>query len=270
MSYSMTRRDHNAEATHRDILAAGGELFATHPYSEVSGQSICTQAGVTRGALQHHFGSKLGLFMAIFERLQDSVLERISEAVAGHVDPWEQARAGIAAFLQACTESAYQAIVLKTGPTAIGWQHWRELDGEYFSDVVNALIDTLATVGLADHPPALLAATIRGTLTELSFEIARSDDQDATQREALAVVDRLLLGLRDTAGHSDRPESSPAAMGERRDPLRIGIGQLRSNAGSYLDRVAAGETLEIMRRGQPVAELHPVSAFEPKDRSRFA
>jgi AcrR family transcriptional regulator len=65
----ITRRDRNAEATRRDILAAGREIFSQHPYSEVSGLQICNRAGVTRGALQHHFGSKLGLFMAVLDVL---------------------------------------------------------------------------------------------------------------------------------------------------------------------------------------------------------
>jgi AcrR family transcriptional regulator len=252
----MTRRDRNAEATRRDILTAGRELFAARPYSEVSGLEICARAGVTRGALQHHFGSKLGLFMAVFERLQNGVIESITEAVGAHVDPWAQARAGIAAFLQACTESDYQAVVLKEGPAAIGWQHWRELDGDYFGDIVNALIDTLAAVGLADHPPALLAATIRGTLTELSFEIAQSADQAAAQQQALAVVDRLLSSFNASPPTHFTAPSSGSGVGA--DPTRIGLGQLRASAGAYLDRVEAGETIEVLRRGRRVAQLKPI------------
>jgi hypothetical protein len=56
----MTRRDHHAETTRRDVLAAGREISSQHPYSEVSGLEICNHAGVTRGALRDHFGSKLG------------------------------------------------------------------------------------------------------------------------------------------------------------------------------------------------------------------
>lgn len=38
-------------------------------------------------------------------------------------------------------------------------------------------------------------------------------------------------------------------------PKVIGLGQLRSDACTYLGRVAAGETLEVVRRGKLVARI---------------
>jgi antitoxin (DNA-binding transcriptional repressor) of toxin-antitoxin stability system len=50
--------------------------------------------------------------------------------------------------------------------------------------------------------------------------------------------------------------SSAADAGD--DPFRIGIGLLRASAGAYLDWFAAGETVDVMRRGQMVAQLNPI------------
>ena len=245
----MTGRDSNADATRHDILAAGREIFSQQPYSDVSGLQICNHAGVTRGALQHHFGSKLGLFMAVFEGLQHVVSLRITDAINQQQKPWEQARAGITALLDACTDPAYQTVVLKEGPAAIGWERWRELDADYYAHLVRALIYMLAPTGLGDYASAMLAATMRGTLTELSFAIAQSDNQALARQEALAVVDRLLSSFRAPRANSPIPP----------EPVRIGIGQLRASASTYLDRVAAGETIEVMRRGRVVARLQSTS-----------
>ncbi len=38
---------------------------------------------------------------------------------------------------------------------------------------------------------------------------------------------------------------------------RVGVRELRQNLSVYLDRVKAGETLEVTERGEPVAELRP-------------
>lgn len=38
----------------------------------------------------------------------------------------------------------------------------------------------------------------------------------------------------------------------------IGLGQLRSDACTYLHRVAAGETFDVVRRGKLVAQIMPV------------
>ena len=248
MAEPLTRRERNAGATRRAILAAGCEVFSQYPYSEVSGLQICNHAGVTRGALQHHFGSKLGLFMAVFEGLQHGVSLQITEAITQHQEPWEQARAGIAAFLDACTQPAYQTVVLKEGPAAIGWERWRELDTDYYAHLVRAFIQMLAPTGLGEYASAMLAASMRGTLTELSFEIAQSSDPALARQEALVIVDRLLSSFRATPSNGHTPE-----------PIRIGVGQLRAGASAYLDRVAAGETIDVLRRGRVVARLQSTS-----------
>ncbi|MGE5698306.1 MAG: type II toxin-antitoxin system Phd/YefM family antitoxin [Candidatus Sericytochromatia bacterium] len=44
----------------------------------------------------------------------------------------------------------------------------------------------------------------------------------------------------------------------------IGLGQLRSGPRGYLDRVAAGETLEVVRRRKVVARIVPAFAAVPE------
>jgi len=42
-----------------------------------------------------------------------------------------------------------------------------------------------------------------------------------------------------------------------RRPARVGVRELRQNLSVYLDRVKAGETLEVTEHGQPIAQLGP-------------
>lgn len=46
-------------------------------------------------------------------------------------------------------------------------------------------------------------------------------------------------------------------MSEKAGPARVGVRELRQNLSVYLDRVKAGETLEVTEHGQPVAQLGP-------------
>jgi hypothetical protein len=140
--------------------------------------------------------------MAVFEGLQHAVSTRIADTICQQQTPWERVRAGIAAFLDGCAESAYQTIALKEGPAAIGWERWRELYTDYYAHLVRAFTDMLAPAGLDDDASAMLVATMRGTLTELSFEIAQSGDQALARDEALAVADRLLSSFAVTPGHA--------------------------------------------------------------------
>ena len=46
-------------------------------------------------------------------------------------------------------------------------------------------------------------------------------------------------------------------MSDQDPPARVGVRELRQNLSVYLDRVKAGETLEVTERGEPVALLGP-------------
>ena len=209
MTQGSTRRDRNAEATRQVIMQAGRELFTTQPYPEITGLQICVRAGVTRGALQHHFGSKLGLFVAIFDGLQGDGASRVADALADNDDPWEQARAAIVVLLDVYTDAEYQAVVLKEAPGAIGWQRWRERYRDNFADLVHELIGRFTAAGLIKHSPAMLTATMHAALTELSFEIARSNDPPHTRTAALALLDELMSKFRELVSDPAQQEPGP-------------------------------------------------------------
>jgi len=194
-------------------MQAGRELFATQPYAEITGLQICMRAGVTRGALQHHFGSKLGLFMAIFDGLQGDGASRVADVLGDHDDPWEQARAVIGVLLDVYSDAEFQAVVLKEAPAAIGWQRWRERYRDNFADVVTELIGSFVAAGLVKHSPAMLTATMNGALTELSFEIARSNDPPHTRALALALLDEMMSKFRELV--SDSPRQEPGSNRRR-------------------------------------------------------
>lgn len=47
---------------------------------------------------------------------------------------------------------------------------------------------------------------------------------------------------------------------------RIGVRELRQHASRYLDRVKAGESIEVTERGTPVAVLVPVARDQVRER----
>src|SRR5919201_5216798 len=99
-------RAERAEATRAELLGTARELFADRGYADVGTEEIVRAAGVTRGALYHHFRDKRDLFREVHESLERELTERIGAAMAGVDDPLQLLETGVRAFLDACTEPA--------------------------------------------------------------------------------------------------------------------------------------------------------------------
>src|SRR6266550_3220506 len=111
-----SRKAEQSEGTRKALLKVARDLFARHGFSDVSTEEIVRKAGVTRGALYHHFRDKRDLFAAVVEQVEQEVLERVAEAALAETDAWEQQRAAIGAYLDVCLEPAVQRIVLVDAP----------------------------------------------------------------------------------------------------------------------------------------------------------
>src|SRR3989442_4006830 len=123
-----SRREQQSEATRRTLVRVGRDLFAKRGFSDVSTEEIVRRAGVTRGALYHHFRDKRDLFRAVVELVEQDVLERVASAALGEGDPWEQQTAAVGAFLDVCLEPAVQRIVLTDAPSVLGLAAWRGVE----------------------------------------------------------------------------------------------------------------------------------------------
>ncbi|MDK0524043.1 TetR/AcrR family transcriptional regulator [Streptomyces sp. ML-6] len=191
-----TLREKYAENTRRTLLDTGLSLFTERDYTAVSAEELVRTAGLTRGALYHHFDGKAGLFEAVFEELERQATEDIRAVVMSVPDPRERAYRAADAFLDVCSGQAYRHVVLQQGPIALGWQRWRELDqlhlGGLVLDVVNAALDAGR---LRPHPAALVARAFYGALTELSITITEADEPERTRVQAAELVRDLIGGV---------------------------------------------------------------------------
>jgi AcrR family transcriptional regulator len=70
-------------ARSRAILATASRLFAGKGYSQTTTAEIAREAEVAEGTLYHHFGSKDGIFLTLFDETMDGYLAGIEEILAG-------------------------------------------------------------------------------------------------------------------------------------------------------------------------------------------
>ncbi|WP_280481845.1 TetR/AcrR family transcriptional regulator [Nocardia cyriacigeorgica] len=189
-------RDKHVENTRQTLLEAGARLFAERAYADLSAEELVRAAGLTRGALYHHFDGKKGLFEAVVDDLEQQAAQRIRAAIDSAADPVERVERAMGAFLDVCVEPVYRHIVLLQGPIALGWRRWREVDQRHLGGlVVEGARNLLESGRIQPHPPELIASAFYGALTEMSLTIAESDDPSDGRARAAELARALLNGL---------------------------------------------------------------------------
>ena len=187
-----------SETTRDSLIAAARALFAARGYAGVGTEEIVRAAGVTRGALYHHFDGKRELFAAVYERIEAELAERIAAGAleANAASPLEAMRAGSEMFLAACTEPEAQQIVLLDGPSVLGWDRWREIAARYGLGLIEASLQAAIDAGaIGQQPVRPLAHVLMGALDEAAMLVARAEDPEAMRAEVGRTLDSLLDGL---------------------------------------------------------------------------
>lgn len=175
------------------MLDAAREEFAAAGYQEARTEAIVARAGLTRGALYHHFGDKLGLFAAVVEQLQAEIAREVTAAATAAGTPLAAMRAGFHRYLALCTRPDIRRIVAVDGPAALGWETWQELDERHAFDATRATLRAAMQAGElpegADEP---LARVLLGMITHAGLDVGRSTMPDRRQRELSQAVDLVL------------------------------------------------------------------------------
>jgi AcrR family transcriptional regulator len=187
-----------AAETREALIAAGRPLFAAHGFADVALETIVRAAGVTRGALYHHFADKTELFAAIFERVEGEVATRMAEAIAAanEADPVEVMRLGANFWLDVCSDPEIQRITLVDAPAVLGWTRWTEIGDRYNTGLVRELLANAVETGrIPPQPIEATALTLLGAMREATLYVARAEDHDQAREEAGAVMDRLIHAL---------------------------------------------------------------------------
>ncbi|MFD6418309.1 TetR/AcrR family transcriptional regulator [Streptomyces sp. NPDC060194] len=190
-------RARQREQTRADLLREGRRLFTAHGYAGVSLAEVVGAAGVTKGALYHHFPGKTELFRAVLADVQQEVGARVAAEASTRDDLWEQLLAGCAEFLAAALDPDVQRVLLVDGPAVLGWAEWRAMDaeasGRHLSDALHAL---LAAGVLAPQPVPPLVHLLSGAMNEAALWLAASPRPTDDLAVVRAALERMLGALR--------------------------------------------------------------------------
>jgi AcrR family transcriptional regulator len=197
------------EATTAQLVEAARSLFAANGYEGTALDDVVAAAGVTKGALYHHFGSKRDLFRAVFEHEELALARACHQAYAAERDSWTGFHAGCRAFLEATLDPGVQRICLLDAPAVLGWETVHEIEAQYsLAMIENGLQQAIDSGRIAARPTAPLAHMLMGALGGGAMMVARADDQRGAMQEVAREVESLLAAL-ETPGPGVSLEAPP-------------------------------------------------------------
>lgn len=185
----MTIPEFPSTAAHARLLESARELFARDGYQHVAIQDVLDRAGVSRGALYHHFKGKKDLFEAVLESTESEIAKALLAASRGAGPGRDALEAGCTAWLDLAEDPAIRQIALIDAPTAVGWERWREIDARHGFGMLRA---ALAGCELPSDLVDSYAHILLAALLELGLVVAHAEDPVQARRRAVLAVNLLL------------------------------------------------------------------------------
>lgn len=195
------------EETRATLLATARRVFSEDGYTEASMDELTARAGLTRGALYHHFGDKKGLLAAVVTQIDAEMDARLQAISDGAEDDWAGFCKRCRAYLEMALEPEIQRIVLRDARAVLGGAT-PEAQGHCVSSM-QKIIDRLMQQGVVAQADAqALASMIYGSLAEAAFWIADAEDGSQRLQQATQALELLLRGLLAEPGSEGRRVNS--------------------------------------------------------------
>lgn len=179
------RRDANTAATREAIIKAARAAFAEHGFAAAALDAIVTAAGVTTGALYHHFRDKRDLFIAVAESVEQEILDELVTTDKADSPIWTRLEHGLCTTLEIAARPDVQRIIFTDAPTVVGVAEWRAVEIRYGFGLMHQTLSGLAANGALIHTSADLAARVLlGALMEAAQAVVLASSKERALRDA--------------------------------------------------------------------------------------
>lgn len=167
------------------LIRAGRKLFVDKGFADTGTPEIVALAGVTRGALYHHFADKGALFEAVIRTEAEAVAQAIEAAEFSGLSPIETLIQGGEAYLAAMRAPGRTRLLLVEAPAVVPPETLANIDAGTGG---RTLADGLTAAGIADPGP--LATLLSAAYDRAALAI----DQGAAPGPLRAALERLVRG----------------------------------------------------------------------------
>lgn len=190
------------EATRADLIRAARKLFTEKSYAETGTPEIVAAAGVTRGALYHHFADKQALLAAVVEQEAATVAAEIDRASPASLSARDALISGSGAYLAAMRAPGRTRLLLLDGPAVLGRAAMDEIDNRHGNrSLREGLIAAMRARSMVKLPAEALTAVLAAAFDRTALAI----EAGASAEEYRAVLMALMDGLSPAPPPSKRP-----------------------------------------------------------------
>jgi AcrR family transcriptional regulator len=190
---AMSKRAAQGRATRGQLIDVATRLFAANGYEDTSIEDVLAAAGVSRGALYHHFAGKDALFRAVVESVENRVMTDLAAAAGEVPDPVDRLRVMALTWITMAVDPVIQRITLLDAPSVLGMEYWRDPGQQQAVTAMKGLLQEVSATGrLPQDLVAPFASMILGALDEMALLVARAPDSEAALPGARAAVEELL------------------------------------------------------------------------------
>lgn len=195
MSTDRKSRAEAAQETTDRLIAVAHRAFSDRGFAEVSLDGLAAEAGVTRGALHHHFGNKAGLFEAVLRRIDAEIGAEMQAAADASQDAWAAFQRCFHVYLDGVLRPDRCRILFQDAPAVLGMKSVDILMESGFGEMV-ADIQALIDAGiLAAQDAEALGHLLNGATINLAFWAAEGPADEDRRTRAHAALAGLLATL---------------------------------------------------------------------------
>jgi len=199
---SKPRQEMIAE-TRAKLIAVARRAFGTVGYAEASMDDFTREAGLTRGALYHHFGDKKGLLEAVVREIDGEMTNRLCKVNSTAPTHWQGFVDENVAYLEMALEPDIQRIMFRDAPAVLGdITLWPSTSG-CVAQLSQSLDQLKADGEIIDIDTEVAARLINGASSHAALWIANAKDPKKTSKQAVAGFRAFLEGLR------KKPDAKP-------------------------------------------------------------
>jgi len=191
----MSVRELKMAETRKKLIQVARRAFGEYGYAETSMDKLTAEAGLTRGALYHHFGDKKGLFAAVVDQIDSEMASSAQQHLEQPDDLWEGLMLEGWTYIQNALNPEFQRIVLRDGPAVLGDPaHWPSQNKCLQS--TRECVEQLLAEGRLKPVDALAAAVLlNGAAMNAALWVASSDGPSQVLPQALQAFEALASGF---------------------------------------------------------------------------